>query len=81
MLKVLPPRRESAWSSLVSSGLEIAQTTGLDSMIDAMIQAPVMAALGFALYAVAFAAAVRVLYKNLINSRSIRHRYASASAS
>ncbi len=71
----------AAWSAVVAGGLEVARFTGLDSFVDAMLQAPAVAALGLALYAVAFTVAVRVLYKNLLISRSVRHRYASASAS
>jgi len=69
------------WGLLIDGGLQVARVTGLDGVIESMIQAPWLAVGGFALYAVAFAFAVRILYKNLIDIRSIRGRYASASAS
>jgi anti-sigma factor RsiW len=70
-----------AWNALVSGGIALAQTTGLDSLIDAMLGAPLVTAGGVAIYSVAFILATRVLYKNLTDSRSIRPRYASATAS
>jgi hypothetical protein len=71
----------AAWSGLLSGGLAVARVTGLDGFVDAMIGAPLLAAGGVAIYAIAFTVAVRVLYKNLLDSRSMRPRYASASAS
>jgi anti-sigma factor ChrR (cupin superfamily) len=62
----------SAWSTGLSGGLVVARSVGLDGFVEAMVAAPLVAAGGVA---------VRVLYKNLIVRRSIRPRYASASAS
>jgi anti-sigma factor RsiW len=71
----------TAWGGLVSSGLTLVRITGLDGLVDAMLAAPFMVGAGFVAYTVAFLAAVRILYKNLIDRRSIRPRYVSASAS
>jgi hypothetical protein len=71
----------AAWGGLITGGLGLARSVGLDGFIEAMVEAPLVTAAGLALYAVAFSVAARVLYKNLIDSRPPRHRYASASAS
>lgn len=71
----------TAWGGLVESGLTLVRMTGVDGLVEAMLAAPVMVGVGFVAYAVAFLAAVRILYKNLIDRRSIRPRYVSASAS
>jgi hypothetical protein len=71
----------TAWSALLSGGLVVARFTGLDGFVEAMASAPLIAAGGFAIYSIAFALAVRVLHKHLIVRRSIRPRYASATAS
>lgn len=71
----------ASWTAFVSGGVEVARIVGLDGLVSAMMDAPLVTALAVASYAVAFTAAVRVLYKNLIGSRSPRHRYVSASAS
>lgn len=71
----------AAWTGLVSGGLEAAQMTGLDGLLSDMAGAPALTAAVFLSYAVAFIAAVRILYKNLMGGRAPRHRYVSASAS
>lgn len=71
----------AAWTGLLSGGLEAARITGLDGLVSAMVEAPTVTVAAFVSYAVAFSAAVRILYKNLIGSRSPRHPYVSASAS
>ena len=67
-----------AWGAAATGGLALAGSTGLDGLVSAMVDAPMLAAAGGAAYTVAFLVAVRVLYKNLIDSRSIRPRYAAS---
>jgi hypothetical protein len=67
-----------AWGAAVTDGMALAGSTGLDGVVSAMVDAPLIAAAGGAAYTVAFLVAVRVLYKNLIDSRSIRPRYAAS---
>ena len=69
-----------AWSGLVQGGLAVASASGLDALVATMLDAPGLAVLGVASYCVAFVCAVRILYKNLLDRRSLRHRYVSASA-
>jgi len=72
----------TAWGVVVSGGLAVVRLAGLDGLVQAVLDAPVMVAGGVAVYAIASVIALRVLYKNLIARRSMRHRYASvASAS
>lgn len=71
----------TAWSALVSGALGLARITNLDGLVATMLDAPFVTAFAFTAYAVAFLAAARILYKNLIDRRSPGHRYASASVS
>lgn len=70
-----------AWGGVVSGGLQLTRTVGLDGFVEAMVAAPLITAGALVVYAVAFTVAVRILYKNLVHSRSLRPRYAQASAS
>ena len=71
----------AGWTAVLSGGLELARYVGLDGLIEGLAGAPLLAVGGFLVYAVAFTVAVRILYTNLVRSRSVRPRYASASAS
>jgi anti-sigma factor RsiW len=71
----------TGWSALLAGGLSLARLTGMGDLVDTMVQAPLMAAGAFAIYAVAFVIAVRVLYNNLVARRPMGFRYASASTS
>lgn len=67
-----------AWGAAATGGMALAGSTGLAGLVSAMVDAPLLAAAGGVAYTVAFLVAVRVLYKNLIDSRSIRPRYAAS---
>lgn len=71
----------TAWGGLVSGGLYLVRLAGFDGLVETMLGAPMIVGVGVGLYALAFLVAVRVLYKNLIARRSVRPRYAPASAS
>ena len=71
----------AAWSGLVTMGLAGASAVGLDGVLGALAGAPLLVAVGLVAYTVGFAAATRILYKNVISNRYPRHRYASASVS
>jgi len=70
----------AAWSGLLATGLSVTRVTGLEGFFDAIAAAPLLAATGVAIYAIGSGLAARILYKNLIDSRSIRPRYASVAS-
>jgi len=69
----------AGWSALLSGSLAVARFTGLDGLLQTLVDQPLVAAAGLAVYGLALVFAIRVLYKNLIDSQSLRPRYASAS--
>ncbi|MDH3205121.1 MAG: zf-HC2 domain-containing protein [Gemmatimonadota bacterium] len=70
----------AAWNGLLATGLAATGVTGLDGFVDLIVGSPLLAATGVAIYAAGSGLALRVLYKNLIDSRSIRPRYASVAS-
>jgi len=69
----------AGWSTLLAGSLSAARLAGLDGLVQTLIDQPLLVATGLAIYGFSLVLALRILYKNLVDRRSVRPGYAAAS--